>query len=77
MPVREAVPTRVPMVSNMSIMQKVMTSVIEVNQPMFTKPAKSNLKSVVETMSAKGGTKLAVARLANRLTCRKIALPAQ
>jgi len=77
MPAREAVPTSVPMVSNISIMQKVMTSVMAVNQPMFTKPAKSNLKSVVETMSAKGGTKLAVARLANGLTCRKMALPAQ
>ena len=51
MPAREAVPTSVPMVSNISIMQKVMTSVMAVNQPMFTKPAKSNLKSVVETMS--------------------------
>ena len=77
MPAREAVPTRVPMVSNMSIMQKVMTSVMAVNQPMFTKPAKSNLKSVEETMSAKGGAKLAVARLAKGFTCRKMALPAQ
>ena len=47
MPAREAVPTRVPMVSNISIMQKVMIRVMAVNQPMFKKPAKSNLKSVV------------------------------
>ena len=77
MPAREAVPTRVPMVSNISIMQKVMIRVMAVNQPMFTKPAKSNLKRVVETMSAKGGTKLAVSRLANGFTPRNRKLPAQ
>ena len=77
MPAREAVPTRVPMVSNISIMQKVMISVMAVNQPMFIKPAKSNLKSVVETMSAKGGTKLAVSRLAKGFTPRNAKLPIQ
>ena len=77
MPALEAVPTRVPMVSNISIMQKVMIRVMAVNQPMFTKPAKSNLKRVVETMSAKGGTKLAVSRLANGFTPRNRKLPAQ
>ena len=44
MPAREAVPTRVPMVSNISIMQKVMIRVMAVNQPMFTKPAKVKLE---------------------------------
>ena len=33
MPAREAVPTRVPMVSNISMMQKVMIRVMAVNQP--------------------------------------------
>ena len=51
MPAREAVPTRVPMVSNISIMQKVMIRLIAVNQPMLKKSAKSNLNSVVSTIS--------------------------
>ena len=46
MPAREAVPTRVPMVSNISIMQKVRIRVMAVNQPIWKKPAKSNLKRV-------------------------------
>ena len=44
---REAVPTSVPMVSNISMMQKVITMVMTVNQPICAKPAKSSLKSVV------------------------------
>ena len=51
MPAREAVPTSVPMVSNISIMQKVMIRLIAVNQPMLKKSAKSNLNSVVSTIS--------------------------
>ena len=77
MPARDAVPTRVPMVSNMSIMQKVMTRVVTVNQPTLARPAKLNLKRVVSAMSPKAGRKEAVARLAKGLTPRKIASPAQ
>ena len=64
MPALEAVPTRVPMVSNISIMQKVMTRVIAVNQPIENKVAKSNLNSVVEAISPKAGTKEAPCRTA-------------
>jgi len=46
MPAREAVPTKVPMVSNMSMMQKVMIRVMAVNQPISMKPAKLNLNRV-------------------------------
>ena len=74
---REAVPTRVPMVSNMSMMQKVMMRVMRVNQPTWAKPAKSSLNRVVFAMSAKGGTKEAVFRLSKGLMCRKMASPAQ
>ena len=77
MPAREAVPTRVPMVSNMSIMQKVMIRVMAVNQPIWRKPEKLNLKRVVSTMSAKGGAKEAPAREAKGFTPRKRASPAQ
>ena len=76
-PAREAVPTRVPMVSNMSIMQKVMTSVMAVNQPISRNPEKLNLNRVVSTMSVKGGAKEAVARDAKGLTPRNRASPAQ
>ena len=65
------------MVSNISIMQKVMISVIAVNQPIFTKPAKSKWNRVVSAISANGGTKLAPSRPANGLVPRKIASPAQ
>ena len=51
MPAREAVPTNVPMVSNISIMQKVMIRLIAVNQPILKKSVKSNLNSVVSTIS--------------------------
>ena len=50
-PAREAVPTSVPMVSNMSIMQKVMIRLMAVNQPMRKKSEKSNLNRVVQTIS--------------------------
>ena len=76
-PAREAVPTRVPMVSNMSIMQKVMTSVTAVNQPISRKPVKLNLKKVVSIMSAKGGAKEAPDRDAKGLMPRNTASPAQ
>ena len=77
MPAREAVPTRVPMVSNMSIMQKVMMRVMAVNHPICKKPWKSNLKSVVSTMSAKGGTKEAVEREAKGFTPSTTKSPTQ
>ena len=77
MPAREAVPTRVPMVSNISIMQKVMIRVTAVNQPMSKKPWKLNLNRVVSAMSAKGGRKEAVAREAKGSVCRTSACPAQ
>ena len=74
---REAVPTRVPMVSNMSMMQKVMMRVMEVNQPILKKPLKSNLKSVVSAMSLKGGSQEAVIKEAKGFSPRKMACPAQ
>ena len=77
MPAREAVPTRVPMVSNISIMQKVRIRVTAVNQPIWKKPLKSNLKKVRLIMSAKGGTKEAPARDAKGFTPIKTASPAQ
>ena len=77
MPAREAVPTRVPMVSNISIMQKVMISVMAVNQPICRKPEKLNLNRVVSTISAKGGMKEAPARDAKGFAPRKMASPAQ
>ena len=77
MPAREAVPTTVPIVSNMSIIQKVMTRVMTVNQPMEKKVLKSNLNRVVAAISAKGGTKEAFAREANGLLPKKMASPAQ
>ena len=77
MPARDAVPTSVPMVSNMSIMQKVIIRLMAVNQPMLKKSAKSNLNSVVSTMSWKGGRKDAPSREAKGLVPRKIKQPAQ
>ena len=77
MPAREAVPTRVPMVSNMSIMQKVMTRVIMVNQLMLIKPWKLNLNRVVSTISPKGGRKEAEARETKGLVPRKAKEPIQ
>ena len=77
MSARAAVPTSVPMVSNMSIMQKVMISAMAVNQPMLRKVSKSNLKKVVSSISPSGGTKDAVARDANGLVSRKMKLPPQ
>ena len=74
---RAAVPTRVPMVSNMSIMQKVMIRATAVNQPMLMKVLKSNLKKVVSSISPRGGTKDAVARDSNGLVSRKMKLPPQ
>ena len=77
MPAREAVPTSVPMVSNMSIMQNVMMSVMTVNQPISRNVAKLNLKSVSSAMAPKAGTQEAVARPANGSTPRRMASPAQ
>ena len=76
-PAREAVPTNVPMVSNISIMQKVMIRLIAVNQPILKKSVKSNLNSVVSTMSWKGGRKDAPSREAKGLVPRKMKQPAQ
>ncbi len=76
-PARLAVPTRVPMVSNISIIQKVTTNVITVNQPTWAKPLKLNLNRVVSAISAKGGTKDASVRDAKGFVCRKTACPAQ
>ena len=77
MPARDAVPTSVPMVSNMSIMQNVMIRLTAVNQPMLKKSAKSNLNRVVSAMSRNGGRKDAPSSEAKGFTCRKIKLPAQ
>ena len=68
----DSVPTSVPIVSNMSMMQNVMMRVTTVNQPIWAKPAKSSLKRVVSAISLKGGRKDAVARLAKGF-CPKIA----
>ena len=76
-PARLAVPTRVPMVSNISMTQKVTTRVMTVNQPISTKPAKFSLNRVVCAMSAKGGTKEAPDREAKGLVCRKAKEPIQ
>ena len=77
MPAREAVPTRVPMVSNISMTQKVITRVMTVNQPISKKPLKLNLNSVVSTMSFTGGKKEASAREAKGFWCRNRKEPAQ
>ena len=50
-PARLAVPTSVPMVSNMSMIQKVTIRVITVNQPICANPLKLNLNSVVSAIS--------------------------
>ena len=65
------------MVSNISMMQKVMISVTAVKAPMFRNPLKSSLNRVVFAMSAKGGRKDAPAREAKGLVCRKMASPPQ
>ena len=77
MEARVAVPTRVPMVSNISMTQKVTTSVITVNQPISRKPAKLNRKKVVLNISPKGGAKDAVARAAKGLVPKNRKEPAQ
>ena len=77
MPTRDAVPINVPMVSNMSIMQNVMMSVMAVNQPICRNEAKLKRNSVVETISANGGTNDAVASDANGLTPSRKYSPAQ
>ena len=56
----EAVPTRVPIVSNISIIQNVMISVTAVKIPISKRPLKSNLNNVVSTISLKGGINEAV-----------------
>ena len=76
-PARLAVPTRVPIVSNISMIQKVTIRVIAVNQPICAKPWKLNLNSVVDAISPKAGTKDAVAREAKGFVPRKMASPAQ
>ena len=70
-------PTNVPMVSNMSIMQNVMMSVMAVNHPISTKPAKLNLNSVSSNMSLNAGIHEAVARPAKGSVPRNSAWPAQ
>ena len=77
MPARDAVPTSVPIVSNMSIMQNVMMSVITVNHPSSRNPAKLNLNSVRSTMSPNAGSHDAVASAANGSVFRNSASPAQ
>ena len=65
------------MVSNISIMQKVMTKVTMVNTPMSKNPSKLNLKKVVSIMSAKGGRKEAVFRVPKGSTFSTAKEPAQ
>ena len=77
MPARAAVPTSVPMVSNMSIMQNVMMSVMAVNQPISRKPAKLNLNNVKSTMSPNAGSQEASDSPANGSIPKKSASPAQ
>ena len=77
MPARLAVPTRVPIVSNISIMQKVMINVVAVKIPTRKKSPKSNLNRVRFTISLIGGTKDAPAKEANGFVFMKIASPAQ
>ena len=64
---RLAVPTRVPIVSNISIMQNVNTRVTTVNIPSDFKTLKSNLNNVNAVISLNGGNQLAVASDANGL----------
>ena len=71
MPPRAAAPMTVPIVSNISMMQKVMTSVTQVSQPICIKPAKSILNRVVCAQSDTGGTKEAVASAAKGLVPMK------
>ena len=63
-PAREAVPTSVPIVSNISIRQNVITSVITVNTPRLASPAKLSLNSVVAAMSENAGTNVALSSAA-------------
>ena len=52
---RDAAPTSVPIVSNISIIQNVMIRVIAVNRPIEKKSLKSNLNKVSSTISLNGG----------------------
>ena len=76
-PARDAVPTSVPMVSNISIIQNVMMSEIAVNHPILMKSLKSNLNSVVSAISLNCGTNEAVASDAKGFVPKNIASPAQ
>ena len=74
---RDAVPTRVPIVSNISIRQKVIIRVMIVNHPISINPLKSRRKSVVSAISLNGGTNDAVFNDSKGLVSKKIASPAQ
>ena len=76
-PARDAVPTSVPMVSNISMIQNVMMSEIAVNHPILMKSLKSNLNSVVSAISLNCGTNEAVASDAKGFVPKNIASPAQ
>ena len=77
MSAREAVPTSVPMVSNMSIITKVTMRVMAVNHPMSRNPARLNLKNVRSTIAPNAGIQEAWPSAANGSRPRKIASPAQ
>ena len=76
-PARDAVPTSVPMVSNISMIQNVMMSEIAVNHPILMKSLKSNLNSVVSAISLNCGTNEAVASDAKGFVPKNIASAAQ
>ena len=76
-PARDAVPTSVPMVSNISMIQNVMMSEIAVNHPILMKSLKSNLNSVVSAISLNCGTNEAVASDAKGFVPKNIASPTQ
>ena len=73
----DAVPIKVPIVSNMSIIQNVIISVIAVDQPMLKNASKLNLKSVVADKSANAGTHEAVPSAAKGLISKNINSPSQ
>ena len=64
MPALDAVPTSVPIVSNISIIQNVIINVIIVNHPISGIALKLNLNNVVSAISLKGGIQESVANVA-------------
>ena len=76
-PARDAVPTSVPIVSNISMIQNVIISDTAVNQPILIKSLKSSLNNVVSTISLTGGINEAVASAANGFVWKNSASPAQ